>query len=103
MERNELRELKRELLKEIDVLIREHKSFKRRISVIANLFIPGLGFVIYGSSYLKGFVSFALFVLYNLFYFKMISPHLGETAIYIILYSGNYYLVCEFCNGGNAG
>ena len=86
MERNELRELKRELLKEIDVLIREHKSFKRRISVIANLFIPGLGFVIYGSSYLKGIITFALFTLYNLLYFYKILPNLGEIFFKILYY-----------------
>jgi len=45
MENEELRELKRELNKEINGLKREYKSFKRRISTIANLFIPGIGFM----------------------------------------------------------
>ncbi|HEY8348649.1 MAG TPA: hypothetical protein VIM13_02290 [Clostridia bacterium] len=73
----ELQELKRELLKEIDALRREHKSFEKRISFIANLFIPGMGFFIYGESYFRGIISFVLFSAYNLLYFLKILPYYG--------------------------
>lgn len=74
----ELQDLKRELLKEIDALGREHESFKKRISLIANIFIPGIGFFIYGKSYLQGIITFVLFEAYNLLYFLKILPGLGE-------------------------
>lgn len=74
----ELQELKRELLKEIDVLAREHKSFKKRISLIANFFIPGIGFFIYGKSFLQGLITFVLFTAYNLLYFLKILPDIGD-------------------------
>jgi len=57
MENEELGELKREMLKEFDGLRHEYKSFKRRTGVIANIFIPGIGFILYGSSYLKVLLS----------------------------------------------
>jgi len=81
-----LRELKREMLKEIDSLKREYTSFKRRISVIANIFVPGIGFFLYGRSYVKGIVTLFLFVLYNLFYRYIIMPNLGDTFFYILCY-----------------
>lgn len=86
MESNALHETKRELLKEMDQLKREYKAYKRRASVIANLFIPGIGFVIYGSSYLKGLVSFVLYLLYNLLFFIKILPNtdIGIAVIYYI-------------------
>lgn len=86
MENKELRELRREFYKEIDQLKREHKSFKKRISVLANFILPGIGFLIYGSSPLKGFITFTLFVLYNLVYFNKMMPLIGEMSIAIIYY-----------------
>ena len=86
MKNEEIRELKREMLKEIDSLRREYKSLKNRISVIANMLIPGIGFIIYGSSYLKGIITFALFPLYNLLYFYKILPNLGEIFFKILYY-----------------
>jgi len=86
MKNEEIRELKREMLKEIDSLRREYKSLKNRISVIANMLIPGIGFIIYGSSYLKGIITFALFTLYNLLYFYKILPNLGEIFFKILYY-----------------
>ena len=86
MENQELREVKRELYKEIDELKREYKWFKGRVSTIANLFIPGIGFFIYGSSYLKGLISFILFGGYNLIFFKWILPDL-DFAFGIIYYT----------------
>lgn len=74
MENEELGDLKREMLKEFDGLRHEYKSFKRRTGVIANIFIPGIGFILYGSSYLKGIIIFALFGMYNLLYFTKILP-----------------------------
>lgn len=62
MESEELKLFKRELKKEIAILRKEQKSFKRRVSTIANLLIPGVGFVVYGSSYLTGLISFVLFI-----------------------------------------
>ena len=85
MESQELKELKRELYKEIDEVNREYKSFKKRVSTIANLFIPGLGFLLYGSSPLKGFITFALFSLYNLLFFKKILYN-TDGVIAIIFY-----------------
>ena len=64
MNNEEFRELKRELLKEMDDLRREYASFKRRISIIANMLIPGIGFILYDGSYLKGIATFVLFNLW---------------------------------------
>jgi len=80
MENEDLNELKREMLKEIDGLRREYKSFKRRTGVIANMIIPGIGFIIYGSSYLKGIIIFILFVMYNLLYFIKLLPHMDGVS-----------------------
>lgn len=80
-----LREIKREMYQEIDELKREYLAFKKRISVLANLFIPGIGFVVCGSSWLKGLVSFVLFVLYNVLYFNVILPA-TDTVIAVIYY-----------------
>ena len=86
MENEELlRELKKDIYKEIDELKREHYSFKKRISVISNLFIPGIGFVVYGRSYLKGLILFVLFISYNLLYFNKILNN-TDASIAIIYY-----------------
>ena len=42
-----LKGLKRDFYKEIDELKMKHRSFKKRINIISNLFIPGMGFLIY--------------------------------------------------------
>jgi len=86
MNNEEFRELKRELLKEMDDLRREYASFKRRISIIANMLIPGIGFILYDGSYLKGIATFVLFNLYNLLYFNILLPDLGEFSFKIIYY-----------------
>ncbi|WP_096187367.1 hypothetical protein [Evansella halocellulosilytica] len=86
MESEELKLFKRELKKEIAILRKEQKSFKRRVSTIANLLIPGVGFVVYGSSYLTGLISFVLFIAYNYFYFNKLTPSIGELAVAIIYY-----------------
>lgn len=86
MENMELREIKRELYKEIDELKREHKAFKKRVSVLSNLIVPGIGFLVYGSSFLKGFISFILFVAYNLVYFNKLLPLIGEVGIAVLYY-----------------
>jgi hypothetical protein len=86
MSNEELHELKREMLKDIDNLKREYKSFKRSVAVIANMFIPGIGFILYGSSYLKGIITFILFALYNLVYFLFISPNVGGSSIQVLCY-----------------
>lgn len=87
MENEELlRELKRDMYKEIDELKKKHHSFKKRISIISNLLIPGMGFVVYGSSYLKGLISFVLFISYNLLFFNKILNN-TDTSIAIIYYT----------------
>lgn len=86
MENEELVELKRKFYREIDELKREFKSFKSRISVIANLLIPGIGFFIYGSSYFKGLITFILFVTYNMLFFNKVLPMVDMTIAVI------YYL-----------
>lgn len=80
------RELKREIYKEIDELKRQHRAFKKRVSILANLLIPGIGFMVYGNSWLKGLVSFVLFVLYNVLFFNYILPitDAGFAVIYYI-------------------
>lgn len=76
----------RELRKEIDELKRAHNSFKKRISVIANLIIPGIGFVVHGKSHLKGFLSFVLFISYNFLFFHKILPN-TDLSIAVIYYT----------------
>ncbi|MCD8502013.1 MAG: hypothetical protein LRY71_10470 [Bacillaceae bacterium] len=82
----ELEECKRELYKEIDQLKRQQKAFKLRVSIIVNLFIPGMGFVVYGPSLLKGLISFILFASYNLLFFNKILPNtdFGIAIVYYI-------------------
>ena len=87
MEDKELIELKRELYKDIDNSIRQFKAFKRRISIIANLLVPGIGFVIYGSSYLKGIITFVLFCVYNIIFFNISSPNIDFDFSAFIFYS----------------
>ncbi|WP_138420910.1 hypothetical protein [Aquibacillus sediminis] len=86
MENEELKILKRELNNEITILKSEQKSFKRRVSTIANLIVPGIGFILYGSSYLKALISFILFISYNYLYFNNLSPLIGEMSIAILYY-----------------
>lgn len=87
MENEELKILKRELNNEITILKREQKSFKRRVSIIANLIVPGIGFILYGSSYLKALISFVLFVSYYYLYFNKLSPQISEIGTAILLYT----------------
>ncbi len=85
MENEEMRDLKREILKEIDILRHEYRMFKVRVSAIANMFIPGIGFIIYGKSYLKGIITFVLFTLYNLLYFFKVSPQFGQGDMFFAI------------------
>lgn len=78
--------LKRELSREVDALRREQKAFKCRIGVLANIFIPGFGFFIYGSSYVKGVVCFVLYIFYNLFYLFVLLPDLSGILIGLLYY-----------------
>lgn len=74
-EPTDITDIKRDYIKRIDILEKEHKNFKRRISIIFNLFIPGLGFLIYGEGLLKGLVSFVLFYGYLYFHYKAVVPN----------------------------
>lgn len=80
-----LREIKRELYKEIDILKRKHLSFKKRISIIMNLLIPGFGFFIYGEALFKGVITFILFFAYNYLFFNTIVK-LTDISISILFY-----------------
>lgn len=60
-ENERMDDLRKELYKGLHILRVEQNDFKKRISVIANLFIPGIGFFIYGKSVLKGIISIVLF------------------------------------------
>jgi hypothetical protein len=86
MEHDELKAFKREINKQVDELKSEQKAFKRRVSIIANLLVPGIGFIIFGSSYLKGLLSFILFSAYNFFFFSQIlnNTDLGVGALYYL-------------------
>lgn len=81
-----LAELKREFYKDIDELRRKQQAFRRRVSVIANLFLPGIGFFIYGSSYLRGLIVFILFSTYNFYFFDSIV-NLTDTPISVVYYT----------------
>lgn len=86
MELEQFKVEKRELYKEIEQLKRDHKGFKRRVSIFANIFIPGIGFAVYGSGLLKGLISFVLFTSYNLLFFNKILPNtdLGVAIFYYV-------------------
>lgn len=86
MENEEVKKLKRELSGELEMLKNEQKSFKRRVSAIANVAFPGIGFVLYGSSYLKALITFVLFVSYNYLYFNKLDPLIGDIGIAILFY-----------------
>lgn len=82
----EFSEVKKELYREVDELRREAAAFKGRVSLIANLLIPGFGFFVFGQEYLKGFIALGLHILYNLFFFYRILPNtdFGVALIYYI-------------------
>ncbi len=86
MENEELRLMKREFNVKLDQLERKQLNFKRRICVLLNLFIPGLGFFIFGTSYIKGTISFILFYSYGVFYRFYIVPStdIGVAVLYSI-------------------
>ena len=80
-------EEKRKLYIEIDNLKREQKTFKRRISVIANLLIPVIGFILYDSGILKGLISFILFLSYNLLFSNVILNITNHLFVFSFDYS----------------
>lgn len=63
-----------DLISEINQLKKEFRAFKRRLSVIANILIPGAGFLISGKSYLKGVI---VFISYYAYIFIFIPPALS--------------------------
>lgn len=84
MEEAEFGELRKELYKEIDALKRTSLSFKSRVSVIANLIMPGLGFFVYGQAYLQGVISMGLYILYNILFFYKILPNTDVALVYYV-------------------
>ncbi len=86
MEDKELRELKREINIRIEGVRQENEMFKKRVSVIFNLFLPGIGHFIYGSSYIKGIITFLLFLSYNIIFFNVILPNIDTRIAIIIIY-----------------
>ena len=78
-----INETKKEIYEELDELRRRYLSFKSRISVLANLILPGIGFFIYGKSYIKGLIVIIMFLSYNLLYFLYI---LNNTDLQVLYY-----------------
>ncbi|MBH1939674.1 hypothetical protein I5677_02050 [Mobilitalea sibirica] len=66
----ELEELQKDYEYYISRLKKEHRVFKKRVSIIINLIVPGFGFFIYGKSYYKGVITFLLFYSYTFFFFN---------------------------------
>jgi hypothetical protein len=99
MEHDELKAFKREVNKQVEELKSEQKAFKRRVSIIANLLVPGIGFIIYGSSYLKGLLTFILLSAYNFFFFSQIlnNTDLGVAVLYylpaLVIWIGSTFMV----------
>ncbi len=65
---------------EINEVRNEFRSFKRRLSVIANIIIPGAGFVLYGKLYIKGAIAFIAYFAYNYLVFKSMHPLIKTTG-----------------------
>ncbi|MFD2629246.1 hypothetical protein [Oceanobacillus kapialis] len=59
---------KRALLEEIDKLRKVNHAFRIRASIIANIFLPGIGFLIFGKGYITGILTLIVFVTYNFFF-----------------------------------
>ncbi|ADU32264.1 hypothetical protein [Evansella cellulosilytica] len=72
MREEEIKGLKREMNKEIERVKRAHKSFKKRVSIVANIFIPGLGLIVYGGSVIAALITMVLFYSYICFYLSVI-------------------------------
>lgn len=53
-----------DLISEINQIKKEFRAFKRRLSIIANIIIPGAGFLVSGKSYLKGVIVFISYYAY---------------------------------------
>lgn len=73
------------LYQQLEELQRQHRSFKKRISVIINLLIPGIGFFVYGSAYWKGLITLVLFIAYNFLFFNNIVEH-TDPGIAVLYY-----------------
>ncbi|GGA80475.1 hypothetical protein [Ornithinibacillus halotolerans] len=78
--------LKREMSSELIQLQLEQKAFKRRVSTTANLFVPGIGFILYNGSILKGLITLLLFVLYNFIYFNNEVYSMGDWFLTFVFY-----------------
>lgn len=64
----ELDNSRRELKKTYAILKSEHNQLKRKICIIANLLLPGLGYYILGKGTFKGCISFILYISAIIFY-----------------------------------
>lgn len=84
MDEEIIHETKKEIYKELDELKRRYFSFKTRVSVILNLIVPGIGFFVYGRSYIKGLIVLILFLSYNLLFFLYISNITDLQGLYYI-------------------
>ncbi len=86
MDNDELRAIKREYNVRLDQIERKHLNFKRRVCLFINLFVPGLGYFIFGAGYLKGLLSLLLFYGYGLFFQHYLVPmtDVGGAVIYSI-------------------
>lgn len=69
-----LTEDNRELYKEIKLLEKEQRKFRRRISAVLNMFVPGLGFFIYNGNIIKAVVTFGIYSSYIYCFARYIYP-----------------------------
>jgi len=75
-------QFRREMNMEIMSLQRQLDSFKTRTGVIANLFVPGLGYLVKGKGLIKGIVSFILYAL--LWYYLVFTSFYSNEFLYMI-------------------
>jgi hypothetical protein len=68
-----------DLISEINQLKKEFRAFKRRLSIIANIIVPGAGFLVSGKSYLKGVITFIAYYVYLFIFFP--PAFLGRSLV----------------------
>jgi len=74
-------EYRRQISREMEALRQEVRSFKKRLALLVNLVVPGLGFILYGRSYGKGLVCTVFAVSYAILYGWKILPNTGGIGI----------------------
>ena len=77
---------KRELILEFSRIEKEHKGFKKRVSIIMNLLIPGAGFYIYSDNVKVSIIIFMVYVLLLFIANNFINHHMYESISSIIIF-----------------